>query len=363
MENTASGGERCPSAGRGSGPAGASLEGAFPKNSSPGKSFLTDSSGRVVDYLRLSITDRCNFRCAYCMPSEGLPFIPHGKILSYEEMLRLAGIFTELGIIHYKVTGGEPLCRRGAMGFVRDLAALPGVAEVTLTTNGSLAGKYLDDLAGAGIKTINFSCDAFTPDAFESITRSGASPDAVRDAMERAAGLGIRVKVNTVPIRGRNEAELLPLARFALERGYHIRFIELMPIGSGRVLQGIPLPEVRDALEREFGPLRVVARKTGNGPAVMHTVKGYPGFVGYIAALSGRFCSACNRVRLTSTGFLKTCLCHDAGVDLKAAMTTGATDKELRQLILGAVADKPGGHTFSFSDPEGDRFFMNTVGG
>lgn len=324
---------------------------------------LTDSSGRVIDYLRLSITDRCNFRCAYCMPHEGLPFIPHKKILSYEEMLRLAAIFTDLGIAHYKVTGGEPLCRKGAMEFIRDLAALPGVAEVTLTTNGSLVGKYLEKLAGAGIKTINFSCDAFTPETFESITRSGASPDAVRNAMERAAVLGVRVKVNTVPIRGRNEAELLPLARFALERGYHIRFIELMPIGSGRMLLGIPLPEVREELEREFGPLRVVAYKTGNGPAVMHKVKGYPGLVGYIAALSGRFCAACNRVRLTSTGFLKTCLCHEAGVDLKGAMAKGASDGELRQLIQDAVNSKPGGHTFSFSDPGGDRFFMNTVGG
>lgn len=324
---------------------------------------LADSQGRSIDYLRLSITDRCNFRCAYCMPQEGVSFVPHEKILSYEETLRLAAIFTDLGIIHYKVTGGEPLCRKGAVEFIRDLAASSGVAEVTLTTNGSLAGNYLEDLARAGIGSINFSCDAFTPEVFGSITRSSVSPAAIRENMEAAAALGLRVKVNTVPLRGHNEAELLPMARFALERGYHIRFIELMPIGSGRILHGIPLSEVRDMLEREFGPLRAVARKTGNGPAVMYSVRGYPGLVGFIAALSGRFCSTCNRVRLTSTGFFKTCLCHEEGVDLKRAMTNGATDGELGHLILDAVNSKPGGHTFSFLDSGKDHFFMNTVGG
>jgi len=327
------------------------------------KPGLTGSSGRSIDYLRLSITDRCNFRCIYCMPQEGMPFIPHENILSYEAILRLVAILADLGVIHYKVTGGEPFCRKGAMGFIKDLAAMPGVAEVTVTTNGSLAGNCLEDLAGAGVSAINFSCDAFTPEVFRSVTRSDASLASIRENMERAAALGLRVKINAVPIRGHNAAELLPIARFALERGFHIRFIELMPIGSGRVLRGIPLSDVRHMLEREFGPLRVVAEKTGNGPAVMHRVQGYPGLVGFIAALSGRFCAACNRVRLTATGYLKSCLCHEAGVDLREAMEEGADDEELRQLIVHAVAGKPNGHTFSFSNPEGDHFFMNSVGG
>lgn len=327
------------------------------------RSVLTDPSGRVIDYLRLSVTDRCNFRCTYCMPREGLPFIPHRNILSYEEMLRLVAVFTGLGIAKYKVTGGEPLCRKGIMGFLRNLASVPGVAEVTLTTNGSLAGRRLEEMAEAGIRTVNFSCDAFTPEAFGRITRAATPPETVRDNMERAAALGMRVKVNTVPIRNHNEAELLPMARFALERGYHIRFIELMPIGSGRELRGIPLPEVRTALEREFGPLTAVTRKTGNGPASMYAVKGYFGQVGFIAALTGRFCPACNRVRLTSTGFLKTCLCHEAGVDLKGAIADGASDEDLRRLVLDAVAGKPAGHTFAFPGSGERRFFMNTVGG
>lgn len=327
------------------------------------KPGLTDSSGRSIDYLRLSITDRCNFRCTYCMPQEGIPFIPHADILSYEAIFRLVAILADLGVIHYKVTGGEPLCRKGAMGFIKELAAMPGVAEVTVTTNGSLAGDCLEDMAMAGVSAINFSCDAFTPEVFRSITRSETSLAQIRENMERAAALGLRVKVNAVPIRDHNAAELLPIARFALERGFHLRFIELMPIGSGRVLRGIPLPDVRHMLEREFGPLRIVAKKTGNGPAVMYNVQGYPGLVGFIAALSDRFCAACNRVRLTATGYLKSCLCHEAGVDLREAMAKGADDEELRQLIVNAVADKPNGHTFSFSDPGEDRFSMNSVGG
>ena len=333
------------------------------KNRETRPSCLIDSQGRSIDYLRLSLTDRCNFRCAYCMPYEGLPFIPHTKILSYEEIFRLVAIFTSLGITHYKITGGEPLCRKGAMECIRDLADFPGVGEITLTTNGSLAGHYLEELAKAGINAINFSCDAFSPEVFDSITRSGIQPAIIRENMEKAAALGLRVKINTVPIRDHNETELLPLARFALERGYHIRFIELMPIGSGQRLYGVPLPEVRDMLEREFGTLCAVERKTGNGPAVMYTVDNYPGLVGFIAALSGRFCSQCNRVRLTSTGFLKTCLCYEAGVDLKEAIARQATDVELRQLIVAAVNSKPDGHTFSFSKTGGDHFFMNTVGG
>lgn len=328
-----------------------------------GEPVLRDGFGRRIEYARLSLTDRCNFRCIYCMPHEGLPSIPHEQIISYEEMLRLSGIMASLGITRFKVTGGEPLCRKGSIGFIRNLAALPGVAEVTLTTNGALLEPHLDELAESGLRSVTFSCDAFNQETFAAIARTNAALDDIKAAMARAASLGLRVKMNTVPLLGYNDKQLVPLARFALEKGYHIRFIELMPVGNARTLAGVPQEELFAAMEREFGPLERVRERTGNGPAVVYRAGGYSGSIGFIAALSGRFCASCNRVRLTSTGFLKTCLCHDAGVNLRTPLRGGANDSDLRTAILEAVAAKPSGHTFSFADTGEKGFFMNSVGG
>ena len=332
-------------------------------NRPDGANMLRDGFGRRIEYLRLSLTDRCNFRCIYCIPGEGVPFIPHVQIISYEEMLRICGLMTALGITRFKVTGGEPLCRKGAAGFIGSLARLQGVEEVTLTTNGALLEPHLDGLAKSGLSSVTFSCDAFDQEDFAAITRSSAGLDSMKRAMERAAALGLRVKINTVPLKGYNDSQLAPLARFALERGYEIRFIELMPVGSGMAFSGLPQKELFAAMEGEFGPLERVRERTGNGPAIVYSATGYAGRIGFIAALSERFCDSCNRVRLTSTGFLKTCLCHEAGADLKAPMRGGASDMELRAIILKAIADKPAGHAFSFTANGGKGFFMNSVGG
>lgn len=297
------------------------------------------------------------------MPHDGLPFIPHEQIVSYEEMLRLCRIMAALGVSRYKITGGEPLCRKGVAGFIRELAALPGVREVTMTSNGILLARQLDKLVESGVRRITFSCDAYDQKTFARLSRSDASVEDVRQTMARAAALGMPVKINTVPLKGYNDAELVPLARFALERGYQIRFIELMPVGRARSLAGIPQGDIFAAMEREFGPLKRVEHKTGNGPAVVYAAAGHPGRIGFIAALSDRFCEACNRVRLTSTGFLKTCLCHDTGVDCRTPLRDGATDAALSRLIREAVARKPKGHVFSFSSKENGGFFMNSVGG
>lgn len=297
------------------------------------------------------------------MPHEGMPFIPHEHIMSYEEMLRLCRVMVSLGISRFKITGGEPLCRKGAVGFIKDLADLTGVEEVSLTSNGALLEPHIAELAAAGVRRITFSCDAFEQETFARLSRSDASLETVLRAMESTAECGMLVKINTVPLTGYNDSQLVPLARYALERGYHIRFIELMPVGRARSLEDVPQDKVFAALVREFGPLHLVKHKTGNGPAVVYEVDGYPGLIGFIAALSGRFCDSCNRVRLTSTGFLKTCLCHDAGVDCRTPVRSGATDEELAALIRNAVRDKPKGHTFSFAGQEKTPFFMNSVGG
>lgn len=324
---------------------------------------LVDGQGRRIDYVRLSLTDKCNFRCIYCMPYEGEPFIPHKAIITYEELLRLADVFTSLGIRHYKITGGEPFCRRGAERFIAALAARPGVADISVTTNGSRVGPHLPALAESGVSAVTFSCDAFDEDVFRKICRSETGARAVRQAMRAAAGLGLRVKMNVVPLRGLNEADLIPLARHALEQGFAIRFIELMPVGSGKGLAGIPRAEVHAIMAGAFGTLRPVARKMGNGPAVTYAADGYPGFIGFISPMTGRFCASCNRVRLTSTGFFKTCLCHDNGINLRTAMRDGLSDADLAALIIRAVKAKPSGHGLSFTAPAEQGFFMNSVGG
>ena len=328
-----------------------------------GSSALYDATGRHIDYIRLSLTDRCNFRCLYCMPHAGQPFIKHDKIITYEELLRLVGIFAALGISRYKVTGGEPFCRRGATAFLRDLVQVGGVDEVTVTTNGTLVEAHLETLAELGVGSMTFSCDAFRDDIFSRICRTDVGTASIRALMERASALGMRVKINTVPLRGYNDEDLVPLTRYALDKGFQIRFIELMPVGSGRALEGIPQAEVFALMQKTFGPLGLVEHKMGNGPAVVYVPQGSGGHIGFIAAMTGKFCERCNRVRLTSTGFFKTCLCHDAGVDLMAAMRAGVDDAELTRLIIDAVREKPSGHTFSFA-PTGERgFFMHSIGG
>jgi cyclic pyranopterin phosphate synthase len=326
---------------------------------------LYDSFGRRIDYIRVSLTDRCNFRCVYCMPPQGLSLVSHRDILGYEELLRLCAIAASLGISRYKITGGEPLCRRDAPGFIRLLAALPGVEEITLTTNGSLLPLRLEELAGSGLKAVTVSCDAVSRKGLLRITRSReAAFGPLAGAMARAKTLGLGVKINTVPLKGYNEEELVPLALFALERGYHIRFIELMPVGLGKGLRGIPPQEVASLMARKFGPLERLTARAGNGPAVCHSIRDMAGAIGFISALSDRFCHACNRVRLTSTGFLKTCLHHAAGLDLRRPIREGASDGELADLIRQAVLGKPRGHAFSFAAPaEEKQFFMHSVGG
>jgi cyclic pyranopterin phosphate synthase len=326
---------------------------------------LLDGFGRVINYARVSLTDRCNFRCLYCMPQGGRPFIPHERILHHEEMLRLCARMAELGISSYKITGGEPLCRKDAAIFIKQLIALPGVREVSLTTNGSLIAPQLEDLAAHGLKSVTFSLDAMTPEALRRVTRSDTPPGEILASMDLAAALGLRVKINTVLLKGLNDAELVPLTRYALERGWHIRFIELMPVGEGKQFAGIAPEEVFRNIEAQFGQLSPVSRKTGNGPAVMYSLESYPGLVGFIAALSGRFCASCNRVRLVSTGFLKTCLCHEAGIDLRGPLREGASDAKLTQIIRDAVSQKPQGHVFSFDKAKADvaGFNMNSVGG
>ena len=330
-----------------------------------GQPGLYDTHGRKIDYIRISLTDRCNFRCVYCMPPEGEPHIPHDEILSYEELTRFCAITARLGISRYKITGGEPFCRKGAVDFIRNLKKLPGVEQTTITTNGAYLAKHVGDLAEIGVDGVNVSFDTLAQDHFSTITRSKVNVEDIKDAMAAVRARGIRVKMNAVPLRNHNEEDLPGLTRFALEHGYHIRFIELMPVGVGRIYEGIPQEEIRAMIEREFGPMTPLGRVIGNGPAECYSVGTHKGSVGFISAISKKFCHLCNRIRFTSLGYLKTCLHHNIGVDLKPLLRGNVSDEEIEASIIAAVQKKPKAHEFTRAPQEGEpkNFLMNSVGG
>ncbi len=327
-------------------------------------SELVDLHGRRIHYIRLSLTDRCNFRCVYCMPGHGTTFIPHEEILSFEELLRLCRLTASLGVTHYKITGGEALCRRGSLDFIEKLTKISGVKQVTLTTNGTFLSQSLSSLANTDIRNINVSLDALSPNVFSRITRSNVAVEDILLALEKAKDMGMRIKINTVPIQNYNESELVPLAKYALINGFPIRYIELMPVGEGKRFLGIPLRQIKQLMEQTFGTLRPYHARLGNGPARYFQAQGYLAPIGYIAALSDTFCKNCNRVRLTSWGFFKTCLHHNIGTDIKRLLRASASDAEICSALIQTVNKKPLAHTFNQPAPDiSVGLSMHSVGG
>jgi cyclic pyranopterin phosphate synthase len=305
---------------------------------------MVDPFGRTLDYLRVSVTDRCNLRCVYCMPPSGVESKPHDSILRFEETLRLCTIFASLGIRRIKVTGGEPLVRRGIAPFIQSLKDLPGIERVSLTTNGLLLNSYLDE--GAGIPdAVNISLDTLDRERFKKITLHDGL-DVVLKAIENTLEKSIPLKINCVPIRGLNEADLVPLAALAKEKNIAVRFIELMPIGYSGGLEPVPGSEVYRLLENAFGPLRPFTGIPGGGPARYYSADGFTGKIGFISPLSHGFCETCNRLRLSSEGVLKPCLSSDLGKDLRGPLRAGASDEELIRAIRGLVSQKPKSHNF-----------------
>ena len=325
---------------------------------------MIDRCQRDIDYIRISVTDRCNLRCVYCMPEEGVQWVPHNAVLSYEEILRLCRVFAGLGLSKIKLTGGEPLVRRGMDRLIADIKAIPGIRCVTLTTNGVLLAQQLPGLVSAGLDGVNISLDTLNREQFRAITR--------RDELDRVlAGLnaaldcpGLNVKINCLPM-GRNDDQLVPLVELARERPLSVRFIEVMPIGLGKDLTYRSEDEVRAMLEARFGPMEPFHGRLGNGPCHYCSLPGFAGKVGFISALSHQFCSECNRVRLTSEGFLKTCLQYELGVDLKALMQDGRDDAFLAEAVRQAIYNKPLQH--HFADTSGQEALehhgMSQIGG
>ena len=306
---------------------------------------MFDRYQREIHYLRLSVTDLCNLRCRYCMP-DGVEKLEREAVLTYEEFLRLAALFAQCGIDTVRVTGGEPLVRKNVAQLVAGLKATPGIRRVTLTTNAMLLAEQLSALLDAGLDSVNISLDTLRPEVFRQIT---ARDDfaAVQAGLQAALESGLPVKLNCVPQAGVNEGELETLAALAKDNALQVRFIEMMPIGYGAAMPCISGPELRARFANRWPELHPVEGTTfGNGPAVYYTVPGWKGSIGFIAAVHGKFCASCNRVRLTSQGFLRPCLASETGCDLRALLRGGADDARLRTAIRETIWSKPREHHF-----------------
>ena len=322
---------------------------------------MFDRYQREIHYLRLSVTDLCNLRCRYCMP-DGVEKLEREAVLTYEEFLRLAALFAQCGIDTVRVTGGEPLVRKNVAQLVAGLKAIPGIRKVTMTTNGILLAQQLPALLVAGLDSVNISLDTLRPEVFRQITARDEFA-AVQAGLQAALESGIPVKLNCVPQAGVNEGELEDLAALAENRPLQVRFIEMMPIGYGAAMPCISGPELRQRFARRWPELQPLTEAAfGDGPAVYYTVPGWQGSMGFIAAVHGKFCASCNRVRLTSQGFLRPCLASEAGCDLRALLRSGADDTQLLAAIRETIWAKPREHHFEDSSMPATRG-MYRIGG
>jgi len=339
----------------------------YDATSPQGGSGLIDGFGRRVTYLRLSVTDRCDLRCVYCM-AEHMVFLPKAEVLTLEELDRLASAFIGLGVRKLRITGGEPLVRKGVMGLIGDLGRhlrTGALDELTLTTNGTRLADFAGQLADAGVKRINVSLDTLKPDLFRTLTRGGDVAK-VLDGIAAARAAGLKVKLNAVALKDDNAAELPELIRWAHGEGHDVTLIETMPMGeveADRTDQFLSLGELRRELE-SFWTLNDIPLTTG-GPARYVEVAETGGRLGFITPLSHNFCEACNRVRLTCTGTLHTCLGREDASDLRAVIRAGADDAALEAAIRAAVDAKPKGHDFQIARSAAPAVarHMSTTGG
>ena len=326
---------------------------------------MIDRCGRNIDYLRISVTDRCNLRCIYCMPEEGIRLTGRENILQEPEIIRVCRVMAELGIKKIKITGGEPLVRPRMPGLIHQIKAIPGIEKVTLTTNGILLKKQMKELAEAGLDSLNISLDTLDREGFMKITRRDLLDDTLAGIEEAMKYPNVQLKINCVPL-GIEEQNLCEIAEFAHKYPVHVRFIEMMPIGYGSYFTGMSQENIVSLLEEKIG-LRFPYEglPLGNGPCKYYTVDGFQGKIGFISAISHKFCSECNRIRLTSQGYLKTCLQYTAGRDLREALRNGGTDEELKEIIKAALSEKPDGHHFREKVKEDDTesLCMSQIGG
>ncbi|ADL07057.1 GTP 3',8-cyclase MoaA [Thermosediminibacter oceani] len=305
---------------------------------------MKDRFGREIDYIRVSVTDRCNFRCIYCMPEGGVMPKTCADILRFEEIARFLEAIVPLGISTVRITGGEPLVRKGIADFVRMVRRIPGVKDIAMTTNGSLLAGMAADLKSAGLNRVNISLDSLRPERFGRVTRGGDLKSVLK-GIDAALENGLEpVKINCVVIKGFNDDEIMDFAKLTIERNLTVRFIELMPVGESKKarMNFVPAGRISRSLGGELEPVEYP--EEGKGPAVYYRLPGAKGFIGFIAPMTRHFCAECNRVRLTSDGKLKVCLDSEEEFDVKAALRGGASGEDLRRIFTGALMRKPDGH-------------------
>ena len=318
---------------------------------------MYDQYNRKIDYLRISLTDRCNLHCRYCRP-EVSEHVLHNEILRYEELLRICCAALQLGIRKFKITGGEPLLRKGSSDFIASLKQLDGVEQVTLTTNGTLLAQQLPALIEAGVDSINVSLDTLDAAYYTELT--GGSLDSVLQSLQELQIAGIPFKLNCVPLAEAGLSDIMQLLKLAHRYNAPLRFIELMPLECNTDLRGLSGSEIRSLLEQAGLQLQRDAQRYGNGPASYWRIGGYKMPVGFIEPLHNKFCAVCNRVRLTSVGMLKPCLYSSEGMNLKRLLRDGGSDTDLLQAMQEIIFVKPEGHSF---DVEAAHFNMSQIGG
>lgn len=324
---------------------------------------MLDIYNRKIDYIRISITDRCNLRCIYCMPEEGIKLIDHKEVLSYEEIIRLCRQFAKIGISKVKITGGEPLVRKDVHKLIKAIKEIDGIDNVTMTTNGILLENVIDDLVNAGLDAVNISIDTLREDRYREITRLGDINKVMRGIKKCLTYKNLKVKINCVPIKGENEEELLELINLCKDNDISIRFIEIMPIGLGRNMKGFTDEEIIEIVERNLGKLTPYHGKLGNGPSNYYSLEGYKGKIGFISAVNHKFCESCNRVRLTCEGFLKACLQYSIGTDLRELLRSGKSDEEILEAIKNTIYNKPEEHSFNLIIEKEEQKAMSQIGG
>ena len=330
---------------------------------------LRDPYNRRIDYLRVSITDRCNLSCIYCKPLTELKNLTHHDILTYEEILRLVNVAVPLGISRVRVTGGEPLVRRGAVDFIATLKSYAGLEDISLTTNGVLLEEMAEALLTAGRPRLNISLDSLKRDRFHRITGKNCW-DKVWNGIGMVEALGFfPIKINMVPVRGLNDDEVVNFAKLTLNRKLHVRFIEFMPIGALSAWSKdmcVPIDQIRATIEHELGQLAPFTSATSGGPAVNYQIPGANGVIGFISPISRHFCESCRRLRLTPDGKIRPCLLSDTEIDIKSPLRGGCDDKELERLLHLALEIKPEQHYIGHPTEMGaacSRRIMSQIGG
>ncbi|MEW6375683.1 MAG: GTP 3',8-cyclase MoaA [Thermodesulfobacteriota bacterium] len=327
--------------------------------------MLLDPYRRKINYLRISVTDRCNLRCRYCMPEEGIPLIPHEEILTYEELLRIVHIFAMEGISKVRLTGGEPLVRKEIVDFISGLSQIEEIKDLSLTTNGILLKDFAQDLKEAGLKRINISLDSLKKERFYQITRKD-DYERVWRGIEEALRVGLSpIKINMVAIRGLNDDEIESFARLTLRLPLTVRYIEYMPSGNGEEWRKgdiLTIPQIKSRLE-SIGKLIPIPSDRWDGPAKRFRIEGAIGEIGLIGPVSSHFCDDCNRLRLTPDGKIRTCLFSDEEINVKEILRKGGSDRDLKDCLLMALRTKPERHHVNTHQFKKCQRNMSAIGG